>query len=224
MEKEIKDEKEASIADRMIRLIKMNRISTTEVADCMGKSGLYENARSILPGNYRVGKVRWIYACNESNWTVHEMAREILPGEIVLIEGFHCENRAIIGELVSKYILLYRQAEAIVTGENMRDANSLLRERFSVWCGGFSPVGCFNREEGAHLDEETIRERSGRYDGSIAVCDDSGVVLIPKELHTEEFYQKLIDIEDQEDIWFHCLDHRKWDTYDIVCKKRYLKE
>ena len=40
----------------------------------------------------------------------------------------------------------------------------------------------------------------------------------------EEFIEKLHNIEDQEDIWFACLDHKKWDTYDIVCKKRYLTE
>lgn len=62
------------------------------------------------------------------------------------------------------------------------------------------------------------------YDGSIAVCDDTGVVIIPKELHTEEFLEKLDFIENQEDIWFECLDHKKWNTYDIVCLKKYKSE
>lgn len=212
------------IVEKIIKQIRTNRISTTEVADCMGKSGLFPDSRSILPGNYRVGRVRWVYACNESNWPVHEMVRDTQPGEIVMIEAFNCKDRAIIGELVSKYILLYRQAGAIITNENMRDANSLLKERFSIWCRGFSPIGCFNTREGAKLDEETCREHYNRYQGSIAVCDDSGVVIIPKELHTEEFYQKLIDIENQEDIWFDCLDRRKWDTFDIVCLKKYLED
>ena len=69
------------LTDSIIELIKINRISTTEVADCMGKSGLYPGDRSILPGTYRVGKVRWIYALNESNWSVHEMARNVQPEE-----------------------------------------------------------------------------------------------------------------------------------------------
>ena len=211
------------VTEKIIDLIRINRISTTEVADCLGKSGLYPGARSIQPGFYRVGKVRWVYACNESNWTIHEMVRQVCPGEVVLMEAINCGERALIGELVSKYILLYRQAQAIVTSANMRDANGLLKERFAIWCGGFSPVGCFNREENAHLDPETVRQKEEQYNGSIAVCDDSGVVLIPKTLHNEEFYQKLIDIENQEDTWFDCLDRKKWDTFDIVCKKRYLE-
>ena len=62
------------------------------------------------------------------------------------------------------------------------------------------------------------------YDGAIAVCDDCGVVIIPKECHTEEFYEKLVDIEEQEDIWFSRLDHYKENTFEIVCLKNYLKK
>ena len=150
-----------------------------------------------------------------------ELVRDIEPGEIVMIESFNCGERSTIGELVSKYMLLYQQAEAIITNQNMRDANSLLRERFSIWCKGFSPIGCFNTKCPEPLDPEIYKEHYERYQGSIAVCDDSGVVIIPKELQTEEFYQKLVAIEEQEDIWFDCLDHRKWDTFDIVCLKKY---
>ena len=96
-----------------------------------------------------------------------------------------------------------------------------MRERFSIWCKGFSPIGCFNTQCKEPLDPAIYEEHFNQYQGSIAVCDDSGVVIIPKELHTEEFYRKLVAIEDQEDIWFDCLDHRKWDTFDIVCLKKY---
>ena len=103
-----------SIADQIIKLIKINRISTTEVADCMGKSGLFADAKPIQQGMFKVGKVRWMYAYNDSNWTIHEIAREIEPGEIVMIESFNCGERSTIGELVSKYMLLYQSAVLLV--------------------------------------------------------------------------------------------------------------
>ena len=68
-----------------------------------------------------------------------------------------------------------------------------------------------------------VAEHKSMYDGSIAVCDDCGVVIIPKGFHTEEFYQKLVKIEEQEDIWFNRLDHYKESTFEIVCIKKYLK-
>ena len=210
------------IRDEIIEYIRMNKVSTTEVADCLGKTGVLPNVMPINRGQFKVGKVKWVYAYNESNWDVHEQIRDTEKGDIVYIETFNCNDRAIIGELVSKYILLYRQAEAIVTNTRMRDANNLIKEQYAVWCNGFSPVGCFNTKNEAPFDSDIIKDRMNNIDGTIMVCDDSGVVIIPKSCYTIEFYRKLEAIEEQEDIWFDCIDRRKWDTFDTVCMKKYL--
>ena len=141
-----------------------------------------------------------------------------------MIEAFDCADRALIGALVTKYILLYRQAAAIISNSPFRDANDIYKENYAVWCHGFTPIGCFNKIPQKLADDSVVQEHRERYNGTIAVCDDNGVVIIPKEMHTEEFLEKLFWIEEQEDIWFECLDRKKWDTVDIVCKKRYLKE
>ena len=74
------------------------------------------------------------------------------------------------------------------------------------------------------MDNEIIFKRTEMFNGSIAVCDDSGVVIIPKENHNQEFLKKLDWIEEQEDIWFDCVDRLKWDTFDTVCLKKYKKK
>ena len=50
------------------------------------------------------------------------------------------------------------------------------------------------------------------------------MVIIPKELHNEDFMEKLVAIEEQEDIWFDRLDRKHENTFEIVCEKKYLKE
>lgn len=212
------------IKEKIISKIKKNRISTTEVADCMNKTGVLEHAHALNRGHFAVGNVKWIYAYDDSNWSIHEMARDVQEGDIVFIEAFNCGDRATIGELVSKYILLYCQASAIISNANMRDGNDLIKQNYPVWCKGLNPVGCFNRKIEQPLQKDILESHYEKYEGSIAVCDDTGVVIIPKELHTEEFLEKLDKIEEQEDIWFNCLDHKKWNTYDIVCLKKYLTE
>lgn len=213
-----------SMKEEIISYIKKNRVSTTEVADCMNKSGLFDNAVALNRGRFKVGNVKWVYAYNDSNWSVHEQVREVQQGDIVMIEAINCGNRATIGELVSKYILLYRQASAIISNANLRDGVRLIKENYPIWCAGLTPIGCFNIKNSEPLDEKIYKEHYERYEGSIAVCDDSGVVIIPKEYHTKDFLDKLIAIEEQEDIWFDCLDRRKWDTYDIVCLKKYKED
>lgn len=212
-----------NIQDKIVEYIRTNKVSTTEVADCLGKSGALEGIMPINSRKFCVGPIRWIYAYNESNWEVHEQIREVKKGEIVFIEAFGCNNRAIVGELVSKYLLLYRQAEALITNAKMRDANQLIKENYSIWCTGVTPIGCFNRKNTKPFDEDIIRERRNSLNGAISVCDDSGVVVVPKDNLNEKFLKALEDIEEQEDVWFDCIDRRKWDTFDTVCLKKYLE-
>nr|MBP3723926.1 hypothetical protein [Campylobacter sp.] len=48
-------------------------------------------------------------------------------------------------------------------------------------------------------------------------------VLITKDFINEEFYKKLEWIEEQEDIWYDCIDRLKMNTFDVVCLKKYLQ-
>jgi len=210
-----------NIADQIVDKIKRNRISTTETADCLDKTGAITGVKPYCQGHFAVGKVFWAYAYNESNWEVHEQVREAGEGDIVIVEAFDCGERAIFGELVAKYLLLYRQVAGIVVKGLLRDIPRLLRENWSIWGEGGTPIGCFNRKNETPFDPDIIRQRRAYYDGAIAVCDDSGVVVIPKDKINTKFLERLDWIEEQEDIWFDCIDRRKWDTYDTVCLQLY---
>lgn len=108
---------------------------------------------------------------------------------------------------------------------NLRDANNIIRQNYPVWCEGTTPVGCFNdkREKDKNL-EEIIEKEKLKYDGAIAVCDDTGIAIIEKININGEFLDKLQQMELHEDIWFECIDTRKWNTFDTVCLKKYLGE
>lgn len=212
------------ITNQIVDYIRRNRVTTTEVADCLGKSGAVEGVFAVNRGHFRVGVVRWTCAFDQSNWHVHKDLVDLEKDEIVFIGSHNSGNRAVIGELVCKYCLLYMQAAAVVMNAPARDAGALIRENYAVWSKGFSPVGCFNQKpERDSLPQEVVDEKEF-YDGAIAVCDDCGVVIIPKELHTEEFLKKLHHIEEQEDIWFDRLDRKHENTFEIVCEKKYLNE
>lgn len=214
-----------NIQEQIIAYIKRNRVSTTEVADCLGKTGAIEGVSAVNRGHFCVGPVRYIYGHTESNWPIHEQARDVREGEVVIMDGIQVNGRALVGELVSKFILLYCGAVGIVMLGKARDANDLIKQNYPVWCTGFTPVGCFNKD--VPLTPEIRAEADEKkelYNGAVAVCDDTGVVIIPKEMMTEDFLNKLHHIEEQEDTWFECIDHRKWDTYDTVCLKKYLQD
>jgi len=211
-------------SDLIIDYLVRNRVSTTEVADCLGKTGALPGVMPCVSGYYRAGKIAWVYAYDESNWSLHEQLEKIDEGKIIFVDSLNCGERAIFGELVSKYILLYRQAVAIVVQGKLRDAAALLREKWPIWCTGYTPMGCFNKRPEKEVDPEWHKKRYEALNDAIAVCDDCGVVIIPHDFINEEFLEKLKNIEDQEDIWFDRLDHYKESTFDIVCKKNYLQD
>ena len=211
--------------ENIIDYIKKNRVSTTEVADALNKSGAISHMKAINKKHFRVGNVFWVYACNETNWDVHERIQEVKEGDVVFIDVFDCGDKAIFGELVAKYLLLYKQASAIVVNGNLRDAPRLLKENWPIWCSGFNPIGCNNVKIDKYNKDQIAKMNISRekYNNGIAVCDDCGVVIIPKEHHNEKFYQKMEFIEKQEDIWFECIDRNKMSTFEAVCLKKYKK-
>ncbi len=215
------EEIERKISDYIIR----NRVSTTETADALGKdSEFIIDAMPLNRGYHRCGKIKWIYAYDNSNWPIHEQIENIEEDMVIFAETFDDNNRAIFGELVSKYLMLYKRSAAIITNGLLRDAAALYRENWPIWCKGVTPLGCYNKKPKGEIAEEIRHAHSKKYDGALAVCDDCGVVIIPKEKLTEDFLKDLQKIESQEDIWFDRLNHYKENTFDIVCKKNYLKD
>ena len=211
-----------SIVTEAISLIEANKISSTEVGDVLGKKGQIEGVHALNKGMFRTGEVAFIYAINNSNYEVHrQLAEKDIKGKILFVYNVNCD-KAIFGDLVTKYIMLYKQARAIVVTGKLRDAHTLIKEQYPIWLEDVSPIGCVNKQNGEDLDVEEYERLKVIYEGAVMVCDDSGVVMIPKEKITGQLLTKLNFIEFQEDIWFYCLDTLKMSTFDIVCRKKYL--
>lgn len=207
-----------------LNLIEANKISTTEIGDVLGKTGQVEGVHALNRGMFRAGEVKVIYAINNSNYEVHRQLAESddIKDKILFVYNVNCD-KAVFGDLVSKYILLYKQAKAIVINGKLRDAHTLIKEKYPVWLEDVSPIGCVNRINGPEIDPAKWEAIKNRYEGSIMVCDDSGVVMIPKDKIDEKLITKLNFIEFQEDIWFYCVDTLKMTTFDTVCMKKYLE-
>ena len=211
------------IAKTIIDTISINRISTTEVADALGKRGVLHGLQPITPDLHRVGPVRPVFAAYGTNYTIHEQVRDVEANEVVVVYTHECEGRAIFGDIVSKFITLYRRAAAVAVNGLVRDAARLRRERHPVWSIGVTPLGCYNVEGEAFPADLEAAIRT-EVEGGIAICDDGGVVIIPAADVNEDTLERLHRIELQEDIWNYCMNVLKWDTKKIVCDRAYLTE
>lgn len=209
-----------NITDEIIEYIEVNRVSTTEIADVLGKTGEVDiKVKSITPRARAVGRVFYAPSFNEANWYTHYFLQDAPKKHLIYVEGVNCRDRAIFGSLVAKYALLYKQASGMVVSGNLRDVHTLIKEQYPIWCWGTTPIGCFNKDNG--IDQEYYEKRKAELDGAIMIADDSGVILVKKEQLTAEFLKGLEKMECQENIWFDCVDRLKYSTFETVCLRKY---
>jgi hypothetical protein len=131
----------------------------------------------------------------------------------------------VLGDIMCKYLFLYRRIAGLVVNGLVRDSHRLIKEDYPIWCLGETPLGCFNRDVAASPSvAERIAKRKAELDGSLFVCDDSGCTQISQANITPATLRRLNWIELQEDIWYYCIDTLKWTTFETICQKRYLVE
>lgn len=209
-----------NLTDTIIEYIEVNRVSTTEIADILGRTGeINRKIKPLTPKKRAVGKVFYAPSFNESNWYTHYFLQDAPPNSMVFVEGINCNERALFGSLVAKYGILYKQAKAMIVNGWVRDVHTLLKEEYPIWAYGATPIGCFKDDSG--IDKAYYEKRKQELDGAIMVADDSGVILVPKEKLNQEFLDGLAKIELQEDIWFDCIDRLKYSTFETVCLRIY---
>ena len=209
--------------NKIIKYIEKNKISSVEVSDALGKKGNLDGLNSINNGNFVVGEIEYIYTYNQSNWELHKQIENISEKKIIFVDTFNCKNKAVLGDIVSKYIMLYKNSKAIIVNGLVRDVHRLRKEDYPVWSLGYTPLGCNNKEVFLENSiKKQIELRKELFTNSILVADDSGCTLIEHDVISNEFLKKLEFIELQEDIWYFCIDTLKMSTYETICLKQYL--
>jgi 4-hydroxy-4-methyl-2-oxoglutarate aldolase len=209
--------------EELLLKIRLNKISSVEVSDALDKSGVIPHLHALNTGKYIAGNIVYVCAWGESNWSVHDQVRSAPAGSIVFVDAYECKDRAVLGDIVCKQLFVYQGIQGLVVNGMVRDVHRLIKEDYSIWCRGTTPVGCHNNNvEPSIATKALIQERRKLFEASILVADDSGVTIIPSNSQTPSLMEKLDYIELQEDIWYYCLDTLKMNTYDIICLKQYM--
>ena len=66
---------DCELRTKIIKYIEQNRVSTTEIADCLGKRGALADVLPLNSRHFVVGEVCYLYAVAESNWTDRKSTR-----------------------------------------------------------------------------------------------------------------------------------------------------
>ncbi|GCE64759.1 isocitrate/isopropylmalate dehydrogenase family protein [cyanobiont of Ornithocercus magnificus] len=209
----------------ILETILTKHVSTAEVADALGKTGVMSGISSLNSGHFVAAEAFYICTWGNSNWSLHEQAQQIPPGHIVYVDTINCGDQAILGDLVARWLLIHQKSTGVIVNGLVRDVHRLRKEDYPIWCTGYTPLGCSNeRVECSSSTDSYIKSQNKKFDGAILVADDSGCALIRSEFQNQDLLDRINFIKLQEDIRYFCTDKLKMSTYETVCLKRYLRE
>ncbi len=201
--------------------IEKEKMSSTEIADAMGKTGAIPHLHPVSEADFVIGKMRCLFTANNSNYYLHTQLDLIEEDEVVVVFTEGCENKAIFGDIVCKYMLEVKKAKAVVVQGFMRDIDVIKERNYALWCQGYTPIGCFNRETSPYpYEKKNIKMQ--KYAGSLVVCDATGVVSIPECYFNQSMLNRLKGLRLQEEVWNYCISDLGWNTDRTICKKDYL--
>ena len=102
----------SSIKTSLIDFLQQNHISTVEVADALMKTGVHQGLAPLNEGLYAAGEAAYVYTHSESNWPLHDQVQEVPEGAIVYVDVFDCGDRAVLGDIVAKYLFVDKRISA----------------------------------------------------------------------------------------------------------------
>ncbi len=207
--------------NKIISLCKSRKVSTTVLADALNKTGLVPFVYPINSDSYKVGKIKCVFISNGSNYCLHDQISDVSKGDVVVVFTHDCHGKAVLGELVARYLIEKKGVEAIVVHGAVRDVEMIEENNYPIWCSNKTPIGCVNEYTG-DFPEHDKKDLYEKYEGAVVICDSSGVIAIPKDIDTDVIIDNINKILDKEDVWFYCLDKLNHNTFQIICQKKYL--
>ncbi|MGP0223242.1 RraA family protein [Paenarthrobacter sp. NCHU4564] len=149
------------------------------IGDAMERLGLVDgNINPVWTGAKCVGSALTVLGAAGDNAAVIESLNYIEPGDVVVINGFGHEHRALVGEQLSQRFEAAGATGAIIDGY-IRDRATITEIKFPVFARGTTPAGPFKNGPGV-IGEPVAIGGIVCSSGDIVAADDDGVVIIPQ--------------------------------------------
>lgn len=149
------------------------------IGDAMERLGLVDGQiNPVWTGAHCVGSALTVLGAAGDNAAVIEALNYIQPGDVIVINGFGHEHRALIGEQLSQRFAAAGATGAIIDGY-IRDRATIAEIKFPVFARGITPAGPFKNGPGV-IGEPVAIGGIVCAAGDIVAADDDGVVVIPQ--------------------------------------------
>jgi len=169
-------------------------VSTANVSDAMHRGGDLEGLRPVIPGIQAAGPVVTVRTY-PGDWAKPVEAIDVAgEGDVILIDAGG-KGPAMWGELAT-HSAIQKKIAGVVADGAVRDTPEIRKLGFPVWSRLVTPTA----GEPKGFGEINVPVRIGGvriHPGDWAVCDDDGVVIIPKA-RAAEFANRAMDVLEKE--------------------------
>jgi len=149
------------------------------IGDAMDRLGICAGGISPLWNGARcVGPALPVLTVAGDNAAVIDALGHIEPGDVVVVNGFGHQDRALVGENLSERFAAAGAVGAVVDGA-VRDRTAIEKMSFPVFARGVTPAGPFKNGPGA-IGEPVAVGGVVCAPGDIVAADEDGVVVIPR--------------------------------------------
>ncbi|NLI62325.1 MAG: bifunctional hexulose-6-phosphate synthase/ribonuclease regulator [Methanosarcinaceae archaeon] len=172
--------KKKSRTEEIIEIFK--RVSTSNISDAMHRKGAMEGIHSIFPGKKIVGKAFTVQTLGGDWAKPVEAIDKAGPGDVLVIYGGN-KNISMWGGLAT-LSAKKQKIEGVVIDGAIRDFNEIKEIDFPVFASNVVP----NAGEPKGMGEIQSEIKCGNQTvnpGDFIIGDDSGVVVVPKEIAYE---------------------------------------
>jgi RraA family protein len=170
-------------------------IQTANVGDCMNKMAAIHPAISKVNKQNLLGPAYTVKVPSGDNLLIFLAIEKAMPGDILVIDGEGSMDRALVGEVLSKFAQSKKIGGFLIDG-CIRDYEILSQLDLPIFAKGRTPNGPFRNGPGELNVPVSIGGKVIR-PGDIIIGDDDGVIVVKPE-DAKEVQQKALELQNRE--------------------------
>jgi regulator of RNase E activity RraA len=159
-------------------LEELGKYPVANIGDAHGRLGMPDGGLTpVWEGCRAVGSALTVLTVAGDDLAVIEAVPHIQEGDLVVINGFGYQGRALMGDILAAYFLSRGAVGAVVDGA-VRDRDELRRQGFPVWSRWVTPAGPWKNGPGAVGTPVAVGGVVINA-GDIVAADSDGIVAVP---------------------------------------------
>ncbi|GAA5233966.1 RraA family protein [Verticiella sediminum] len=154
-------------------------LPTSAISDCMDRlAGTYRLAprHGATP---MLGYAHTVRVRAGDNLHIHDALQRVRPGDVLVVDGGGCEERALVGEILMR-VAMSRGAAGFVIDGAVRDVAAFRAAAFPCYARGVTHRGPYKHGPGGSATAVVIDGVPVSH-GDVVVGDEDGVVFVPRE-------------------------------------------